>query len=219
MAGEDGNVSDSISELHHDQMVEFPLMAAPPPRSQMLQRIRIKNRRKRYLDIHPEYFSPSLELGAPLLYDRMIRRFQSPTEREAEGRSKGYSGILEADLWRSEAKMEALGNPNTSATFTYKRGPDGEILAEEEDDVPLDKEDGRRTWRKAMEVRFLKGEDGDFEYKSVDESEEYDDRGVEEREEEDRYFAEEEPQWVLDGNERSGGGKSKIKGETGIQDF
>lgn len=29
----------------------------------MLQRIRIKNRRKRYLDTHPDYFSPSLELA------------------------------------------------------------------------------------------------------------------------------------------------------------
>lgn len=33
-----------------------------------LARIRVKNRRKRYLDIHPEYFtSPALELAGPLL--------------------------------------------------------------------------------------------------------------------------------------------------------
>lgn len=33
-----------------------------------LVRIRVKNRRKRYLDIHPEYFtSPTLELAGPLL--------------------------------------------------------------------------------------------------------------------------------------------------------
>jgi len=151
----------------------------------------------------------------------MIRRFQSAREHEAEGRSKGYSGILEADLWRSEAKMEALANPYTSSTFTYKRGSNGEILAEDEDDVPPNKKQGERRWRKAMEMRFLKGEDGDFEYKTVDESEEFDDRGVEEREEEDRYFAEEEPEWVLEGSGGGGGGggETKLEGETGVQDF
>ena len=28
-----------------------------------LDRIRVKNRRKRYLDLHPEYFGPQLELA------------------------------------------------------------------------------------------------------------------------------------------------------------
>ena len=32
-----------------------------------LAELRVKNRRKRYLDIHPEYFSSSLELAGPLL--------------------------------------------------------------------------------------------------------------------------------------------------------
>jgi hypothetical protein len=31
-------------------------------------RIRVKNRRKMYLDRHPEYFSPSLELAGLLVY-------------------------------------------------------------------------------------------------------------------------------------------------------
>ena len=154
------------------------------------------------------------------MYDRTIRRFQTPSERESEGRSKGYSGVLEADLWRSEAKMEALAQPDISGTFVYKRGPNGEILAEDQDDVPLDKEDGKRKWREAMELRFLAGQDGDFEYKTVDESEDFDDRGIEDREEEERYFAEEEPEWVSDGG---GPGHKKetagLKGETGVQDF
>lgn len=28
--------------------------------------VRVKNRRKRYLDLHPEYFSADLELAGPL---------------------------------------------------------------------------------------------------------------------------------------------------------
>ena len=44
-------------------------LARRPSRSPAaLARVRVKNRRKRYLDIHPEYFlSPSLELAGPLL--------------------------------------------------------------------------------------------------------------------------------------------------------
>ncbi len=157
---------------------------------------------------------------APLLYDRMIRRFQTPTERESEGRSKGYSGVLEADLWRSEAKMEALANSDSSLALIYRRGPNGEIIAEDPDEIPLNKEDGQRRWRDAMEHRFVRGEDSDFRYATVDDSETYDDRGIEEREEEEWYFAEEEPEWILDGARLGQGvAPTKPEGETGIQDF
>ncbi|MCJ1248757.1 hypothetical protein MMC30_005976 [Trapelia coarctata] len=178
-----------------------------------LTRIRTKNRRKRYLDLHPEYFSSSLELADPLAYDRLVRRFQTPVEREEEGKKKGYSGILEADLWRSEAKIEALKKPDTALLITYRRGKDGEILAEEKDEVPMTKEEGMQRWRKEMELRFLGGRDEDFEYSKVDSSEEYDDRGVEEREEEEKWFDEEDPQWITDTAEK------RVEGETGVQDF
>lgn len=65
-----------------------------------------------------------------------------------------------------------------------------------------------------MEMRFLKGADYDFDYKTVDENDEYDDWGVEQ----ERYFEEEEPEWIID--EANGSDpKSKLQGETGIQDF
>lgn len=149
----------------------------------------------------------------PLAYDRLVRRFQTHSEREAEGKKKGYSGTLEADLWRSEARIEALKNPNAALLMTYKRGKDGEILAEEKDEVPMTKEEGMQRWRKEMELRFLRGHDDDFEYSMVDRSEEYDDRGVEEREEEEKWFDEEDSQWVTDTAEKH------VEGETGVQDF
>lgn len=34
--------------------------------------VRVKNRRKRYLDTHPEYFSPALELAGPRLTTTML---------------------------------------------------------------------------------------------------------------------------------------------------
>ncbi|KAL4954077.1 coiled-coil domain-containing protein-domain-containing protein [Aspergillus filifer] len=181
----------------------------------------IKNRRKRYLDLHPEYFSADLELADPLLYDRLIRRFQTPAEREAEGRAKGFSGVLQADLLRSEAKFDALNHPDPHALLTYARGENGEILAEERDEVPTSKEEGEKAWRWEMTMRFLKGEDGDFDYTMIDEDENMD----ESADEMERWFDSEEPEWVVDvegdGGGQSEGGdvRSRLTGETGIQDF
>ncbi|TID27053.1 hypothetical protein E2P81_ATG01508 [Venturia nashicola] len=174
--------------------------------------IRIKNRRKRYLDLHPDYFNSSLELADPLMYDRLVRRFQTPAEREAEGRDKGYSGVLEADLRRSEAKLQAIANPDPNATFTYIRGPDGEIIPEEKEDVPVDKDEGFARWKYEMELRFLRGDDHDFEYVDVDESDEYDDIAEEDRARQEEYFGQEEPIFVLED------GKDP-EGETGILDY
>ncbi|KAH6674918.1 coiled-coil domain-containing protein-domain-containing protein [Halenospora varia] len=222
----------------------MPHMESPPPKPQQSSpsssrtpqispQIQTKNRRKLYLDRHPSYFtSPDLELLDPLLYDRCVRRFQTPAEREADGRSKGYSGVLEADLYRSEAKIAALqtgsmlpplkpGEPlqpsSSSSSYlpfvSYARGENGEVLPEEEDEVPKTREEGFERWKFEMTVRFLKGEDPDFNYRAVDESEEWD--VIERVEEEERWFDEEEPGWV-DKEEKAGEGTG---GETGIQDF
>lgn len=152
-----------------------------------------------------------------MAYDRLIRRFQTASEREAEGRKKGYSGTLEADLWRSEAKVEALRNPASASAITYIRGEGGEIVAEERDEVPKDKEDGLARWRKQMELVFLRGEDQDFDYLSVDQSEDYDDRRLEEREVEEDWFGEQEPEWITD--DKVLDPRKALTGQTGIQDF
>ncbi|TVY75899.1 hypothetical protein LSUE1_G005488 [Lachnellula suecica] len=153
----------------------------------------------------------------PLLYDRCIRRFQTPAEREADGRSKGYSGVLEADLYRSEAKLAALKKtsevkdaPSASPSqpfVSYVRGKDGEVLPEDEDEVPTTKEEGLERWRFEMTLRFLKGEDPDFDYGGVDTNEEYDD--VEREEEVEKWFDGETPEWE----------RTPRESETGIQDF
>ncbi|KAL4821188.1 coiled-coil domain-containing protein-domain-containing protein [Aspergillus spinulosporus] len=173
-----------------------------------------KNRRKRWLDLHPEYFSADLELADPLLYDRLIRRFQTPSEREAEGRAKGFSGVLQADLLRSEAKLDALNHPDPRSLFSYTRGPNGEILAEDRDEIPASKEEGEKAWRWEMTMRFLRGEDTDFDYSTVDGNEDLDDAN----EEQERYFDEEEPEWCVEG-EGEGDVRKRLTGETGIQDF
>ena len=154
-----------------------------------------------------------------MAYDRLIRRFQTTSEREAEGRKKGYSGVLEADLWRSEAKIDALANPDHAALMRYRRDASGEIVAEEKDEVPRNKEEGMQRWRKEMEMVFLRGDDPEFDYTTVDTSEIYDQKGVEEQEEEERYFDEEEPMWVETDRKRDDSEGPHLTGQTGIQDF
>lgn len=95
----------------------------------------------------------------------------------------------------------------------YRRDDYGEIVAEEKDEVPASKEEGSERWRKQMELRFLRGDDMDFDYRAVDESEEYD--GPEEaRDTQDQWFEEEEERFTPPGEHGSG-----LQGETGIQDF
>ena len=153
--------------------------------------------------------------------------------------------MLEADLYRSEAKIAALQNqtsspPPSSAPSTqqseipfvsYARGENGEVLPEEEDEVPKNREEGMERWKFTMTIKFLRGEDRDFDYRDVDESEEFD--VLEAREEEERWFEDEDPEWVEDesgedvtgdvvGNKRGNGEKKIFEatgGETGIQDF
>ena len=148
----------------------------------------------------------------PLLYDRCIRRFQSASERETEGRRKGWSGVLEADLFRAEAKVAAV-----AASQARDRPPkelqehavEGGMAAE----APQSKEDGEQRWRGEMTARFLRGADDDFDYPSVDDSEEWDDWGLEEREAQERWLDAEEASWV--GHD----GAAAVTGETGVQDF
>lgn len=179
------------------------------------QRLQAKNRRKRYLEVHPEYFSDaSLELADPLLYDRLIRRFQTASEREAEGRRKGFSGQMATDLWRAEAKKDALAQPDPQSLFTYHRGPQGQIIEEDKDDIPMTKEEGQAWWRDEMTQRFLRGGDDDFEYGKVDNNVKYDDP-EQERDLQDAYFDSMESDFDSDGE-----GKEKIlTGQTGIQDY
>lgn len=178
------------------------------------KRLVAKNRRKRYLEVHPEYFDDSsLELADPLLYDRLVRRFQTAREREAEGQRKGFSGQMSTDLWRAEAKKDALKQTDPNSLFVYTRGPQGQIVEEDKDEVPMTKAEGRAWWVDDMTQRFLNGADDDFEYKTVDENDKYDDE--KERDIQDAYFDSMESDFDSDGE-----GKEKVlTGETGIQDY
>lgn len=140
---------------------------------------------------------------------------------------------MEADLWRGEARVEAVrkvGSINVdrhtdtkSAESSAKDGDDKHGDEEEyqkeegsdtdaDADAPTSKEEGLERWMYEMTMRFLHGLDEDFEYKVVDENEELDEVRI--REEQERWFEDEEPRWS--GAESS---DAIVAGETGIQDF
>ncbi|KAH9905291.1 coiled-coil domain-containing protein-domain-containing protein [Xylariomycetidae sp. FL2044] len=99
-----------------------------PPRSPAHSaQIRVQNRRREWLERHPEYVdSMEHELADPLLYDALIRRFQSPEERQTEGRKKGYSRVLEVDLLRGEARLSHL------AQAQQNRGDNNDLSSEQQ---------------------------------------------------------------------------------------
>ncbi|KAG0637338.1 coiled-coil domain-containing protein-domain-containing protein [Tuber brumale] len=168
------------------------------------RRITIRNRRQslNYISKNSSaYFSsPDLELADPLLYDRLIRHYQTPSEREAEGRSKGWSGILEADITRSEAKVEALRENPQETLESRAETNQGQTVSS--------KEEAEQVWRETMTLRFLEGRDEEVDYAAIDGNEEYDDYRQIERDAQDAYFDAESPS--VEGS---------TTGDTGIQDF
>ena len=141
---------------------------------------------------------------------------------------KGYAGVLEADLWRQEAKSAAdstdVDNDDVGEVGTEMERAQVEDEAQEEEH-PENKEAGITRWRSKVEQRFLEGRDADFDYESVDDKDEFDDRALEDREEEERWFDEEEAAWADDEQEDDVGVKRDVlekehmSGQTGVQDF
>lgn len=165
------------------------------------------------------------------MYDRYIRRFQSHAEREAAARRKGQSGMLEAGLHLGEARQQVREEVpfRSNLSMVESRAAAGEISTSatsqparlwETNEIPDSKEEGWAMWKHEMTMRFLRGEDVDFDYGSVDVSAELDD--CEDREKEEEWFDNEEPEWAsADTQDGASEGLPAASGagETGIQDF
>ncbi|KAM4061170.1 coiled-coil domain-containing protein [Hirsutella rhossiliensis] len=208
-----------------DALFDKPVPRHPKTAAQVAH-IQAQNRRREYLERNPAYFdSLDHELADPLLYERLIKRFQTAAERQAEGKAKGYGRILEADLARGEQRLSQLapgedssapGGTVTTATATATDDYD-------DDDSPwhgevVDGQHGRQLWREFLTERFVRGRDADFDYARVDGDVELD--ALAEGEAQDAWFDEEEPRWVTD--EADAGDEQALtmrRGETGIQDF
>ncbi|KAH7012663.1 coiled-coil domain-containing protein-domain-containing protein [Microdochium trichocladiopsis] len=213
---------------HAPQAPASPPFAQPRPRAPrspaQSAQVRVRNRRREYLDRNPAYFdSLEHELADPLLYHELIRRFQSPEDREKEGRKKGYSCVLEVDLLRGEAKLtraraannhsrQADGHGHATSTNGITQPPpppgtNGEHVGGAVDQpgvaeigdrlaLPETLEGGRERWRDFLRRRFVLGRDDDFDYRSVDENDDLD--ALERRDTVEAWFDDEVPGWASD---------------------
>lgn len=158
----------------------------------------------------------------PLLYDRLIRTHQTEAERVRERSAKGFAGTLEADLLRSEAKLdEVRGRQQSSSDFTATltspvasrkhhvstNGTNGNLSAASTSTLTplpsihneyttLTRDEAYQYWVERMTRRFLDGEDEDFEYSGVDGDDRWDDVRGEERDREESWFDREEEEFV-----------------------
>ncbi|KAJ4388451.1 hypothetical protein N0V85_007545 [Neurospora sp. IMI 360204] len=129
----------------HPDTDDDSLFAKPRPRparsSTQTREIGTRNRRREYLERNPGYFrSTEHELADPILYDSLIRRFQTPAEREAESKEKGYARVLEGSLLRGEEKLARL------AAATARGGSSGSNGGEEASTTPTITE-GEMEWQ------------------------------------------------------------------------
>lgn len=152
----------------------------------------------------------------PLLYDTLIRRYQTPAEREAEGRARGYARVLEGSLMRGEERLARLagggsrpGRPesmlrqSTSGAGAASASVVSPLAAlggvDETLPPPETKTEGHAQWTHFLRERFIRGGDEDFEYAAVDGNDELD--VVERVEREEAWFDEETPRWDLEEEE------------------
>ncbi|ROV94920.1 hypothetical protein VSDG_07099 [Cytospora chrysosperma] len=203
----------------------------PRPRPQrspeQAAKIRVQNRRREYLQKNPSYFdSVEHEFADPDLYDTVVRRFQTPAEREAEGRSRGWGKVLESSLMRGEARLERVASsltgdappprpphlPSTTSSApktSLSEMTSGDMAAAAAsvdaglvDSKPTTKEEGRAAWEEFLRERFVAGADEEFDYGLVDGNEELDE--MEHRDREEEWFDEEDPEWADDDSEGEG---------------
>ncbi|TWU74215.1 hypothetical protein ED733_003097 [Metarhizium rileyi] len=198
----------SDEELYDKQV---PRPAKSPAKAAQIQ---TQNRRREFLERNPSYLvNLDHELADPVLYERLVKRHQTSAERQQEGQAKGYGRVLEADLARGETRLsaiatEAAGEQREDMTQAKPKWHAASDIDNPWDAAAGSKEHGVELWREFLRERFIRGGDEDFDYTRIDGNEEFD--VVVRRDEEDRWFDDEEPSWVGHGGEA---------GETGVQDF
>lgn len=102
---------------------------------------------------------------------------------------------MHADLERAEEKMRSVKRERSSSLNSNSGRGEGEVMwGLNEGEEIESKEEGWEVWVEVMTRRFMEGRDPEADYHGIDGSEEWDDVKEGEREAEERYFGEEEPE-------------------------
>lgn len=183
-------------------------------------RTRLRNRRYaalRELIQGGEYFSDEqMRFRAPLLYEQYIGQYLTQEELSARAPAHqppkpGSPGTPACPL--SDLLLQSYQERELQQRLLQQQEEEEACLEEEKEEEDSDEEDQRpgkdsEAWvpdseerlilreefTSRMHQRFLDGKDGDFDYSTVDDNPDFDNLDIVARDEEERYFDEEEPE-------------------------
>uniref|UniRef100_UPI00398E6EA1 coiled-coil domain-containing protein 97 n=1 Tax=Pristiophorus japonicus TaxID=55135 RepID=UPI00398E6EA1 len=172
-------------------------------------------RNKRYAALQQlikdgEYFSDEqMRTRDPLLYEQYIRQYMTEEELLAQSSKNLGNAMCLSDLLMSTYQEKMV-----QERLQWQQEREDACVEEEEDDeeeednteskaadwVPSEDEKTmlREEFVSRMHQRFLDGEDGDFDYSTVDDNPDFDNLDIVNRDEEEKYFDEEEPVEIED---------------------
>lgn len=182
---------------------------------------RLRNRRYaalRELIQGGEYFSDEqMRFRAPLLYEQYIGQYLTQEELSArtpahhQPPKPGSPGTPACPL--SDLLLQSYQERELQQRLLQQQEEEDACLEEEEEEEDSDEEDQspgkdseawvpdseerlilREEFTSRMHQRFLDGKDGDFDYSTVDDNPDFDNLDIVARDEEERYFDEEEPE-------------------------
>ncbi|KFO33656.1 coiled-coil domain-containing protein 97 [Fukomys damarensis] len=183
-------------------------------------RTRLRNRRYaalRELIQGGEYFSDEqMRFRAPLLYEQYIGQYL--TQEELSTRTPGPQAPRPGSPSKpacplSDLLLQSYQERELQQRLLQQQEEEEACLEEEEEEEDSDEEDQesgkdseawvpdteerlilREEFTTRMHQRFLDGKDGDFDYSTVDDNPDFDNLDIVARDEEERYFDEEEPE-------------------------
>ncbi|EFX05044.1 hypothetical protein CMQ_5306 [Grosmannia clavigera kw1407] len=198
----------------------FALASQPRPRPsrspRQAARIRVQNRRLEYLRRNPSY------VENVQLYHELVRAFQTPDERRAEARDKGFGQVLEASMLRNPERLHRIGEEEEEeeeeghGIDQNDRATAGDLDLDDEDgsDATSPRDAASRRWQAIVRNWFVSGgasADG-FDYVTVDDDSDYD--VLARADAEEAWFDDESPGWAdADDDDRT------RTGDTGVQDY
>lgn len=192
----------------------------------------VKNRRFEYLkelmDSSSYFSEEEMRNRNPLLYEHYIGQYLSEEERQLLDNDISadmtLSGMIlkkmeldrRSELLSRQQELEG-GQIVESDSSDLSESEDTEDEGDKEENIGMrlsadpvtagrEKEMLKEEFLKAMQLRFLSGEERDFDYSKVDSNEQYDSIDTRQRDEEDDYFDTEEPSQCEESHSNDGTG-------------
>lgn len=182
-------------------------------KSSMKKRARTNVRNKRYAALQQmikdgEYFSDEqMRTRDPLLYEQYIRQYMTDEELLVQSNRNLGTAMTLTDLLMStyqekivQQRLQWQQEREDACEEEEDEDEEDSPVSNAEEWVPSDDEKSmlRDEFVSRMHQRFLDGEDRDFDYSTVDDNPEFDNLDIVNRDEEERYFDEEEPVEIED---------------------